>query len=75
MPQNRQEYFVGLMEKADTWIFRWKSRHVDFSLEKPTRRFSVEKADTSNLAETADTSIIVEKGHTSDVSLNYYYLS
>ena len=24
-----------------------KSRHVDFSLEKPTRRFSVEKADTS----------------------------
>ena len=35
------------MEKADTPIFRWKSRHVDFSLEKPTRRFSVEKADTS----------------------------
>ena len=35
------------MEKADTSIFRWKSRHVDFSLEKPTRRFSVEKADTS----------------------------
>ena len=24
-----------------------KSRHVDFSLEKPTRRFSVEKADMS----------------------------
>ena len=33
--------------KADTSIFRSKSRHVDFSLEKPTRRFSVEKADTS----------------------------
>ena len=40
-------YIVALVEKADTPIFRWKSRHVDFSLEKPTRRFSIEKADTS----------------------------
>ena len=35
------------MEKADTSIFRWKSRHVRFSLEKPTRRFLLQKADTS----------------------------
>ena len=39
--------FVGLVEETDTSIFRWKSRHVDFSLEKPTRWFFVEKADTS----------------------------
>ena len=38
---------VGLVEKSDTSIFRWKSRHVDFSLEKATRRFFVGKADTS----------------------------
>ena len=34
------------MEKADTSIFRWKSRHIDFSLEKLTRWFFVRKADT-----------------------------
>ena len=38
IPYCRIHYFVGLVEKADTSIFRWKSRHVDFSLEKPTRR-------------------------------------
>ena len=32
------------MEKADTSIFRWKSRHVDFLLEKLTRRFFVWKS-------------------------------
>ena len=37
---------VRLVEKADTSIFRWKTRHVDFSLENPTRRFFVRKADT-----------------------------
>ena len=42
--KNRHQFFVG---KADTLIYRWKSRHVDFSLEKPTRRFFVGKADTS----------------------------
>ena len=30
-----RRFFVG---KADTLIFRWKSRHVDFSLKKRTRR-------------------------------------
>ena len=44
---SREQYVVGLVEKADTPIFRWRSWHVDFSLEKPTRRFSVQKADTS----------------------------
>ena len=67
--------FVGLVEKANTSIFRWKSRHVDFrwksrhvdfSLEKPTRRFFGQKADKS---------ILVEEGHSSGPSLNYYYLS
>ena len=42
-----RDHFVGLVEKSDTSVFRWKSRHVDFSLEKPTRRFFVGKADTS----------------------------
>ena len=42
--------------KADTSIFRWKSRHVDFSLEKPIRRFSVEKPTRRFLVEKADTS-------------------
>ena len=52
-----------------TFLFRrlsGKSRHVDFPLEKPTRRFSVGKADTS---------ILVEKGHSSGPNLNYYDLS
>ena len=38
---------VGLVEKADMSIFPSKSRHVDVSLEKPTRRFLLQKADTS----------------------------
>ena len=43
-------HLVGLVEKADTSIFRWKSRHDDFSLEKLTRRLFAGKADTSILA-------------------------
>ena len=50
-------YFVGLVKKVDPSIFLWKSRHVDFSLEKPTRRFLVEKADTSFCVDKGDTSI------------------
>ena len=52
--------------KADTSVFRSKSRHVDFCFKKWTSRFLVEKADTS---------ILVEKWHSSDPSLNYYYSS
>ena len=62
-----------------------KSRHADFPLEKPTRRFFAGKADTIDFplrkptrrfwVQNADTSILVEKGHTLGLSLNYYYLS